>query len=54
MQFVSGVDNYLRDPLAHTLKHVTNTSEMLLRKALPEGSTMFRAAKTFYYRSMTR
>jgi hypothetical protein len=45
---------YLRDPLAHTLKHVTNTCEMLLRKALPEGSTMFRAAKSIYYRSMTR
>jgi hypothetical protein len=45
---------YLRDPFAHTLKHIANTSEMLLRKALPEGSAMFRAVKSIYYGSMTR
>jgi hypothetical protein len=45
---------YLRDPVAHTLKHFTNTSEMVLRKTLPEGSAMFRAVKSIYYGSMTR
>jgi hypothetical protein len=45
---------YMRDPVAHTLKHFTNASEMLLRKALPEGSAMFRAAKRIYYSSMSR
>ena len=29
-------------------------SEMVLRKALPEGSAMFRAAKRVYYGLMTR
>jgi len=45
---------YRRDPVAHTLKHFTKTSEMVLRKALPEGSAMFRAVKSIYYGSMTR
>jgi hypothetical protein len=29
----------------HALKHFVSGSEMVLRKALPEGSAMFRAAK---------
>jgi hypothetical protein len=45
---------YMRDPIAHTLKHFANASEMLLRKALPEESGMFRAAKRIYYGLMTR
>ena len=36
---------FMRDPVAHALKHFVNGSEMVLRKALPEGSPMFRAAK---------
>ena len=45
---------YMRDPIAHTLKRFTNASEMLLRKALPEESGMFRAAKRIYHGLMTR
>ena len=44
----------MRDPVAHLLKHVVNGSEMVVRKALPEGSAMFRAAKRIYYGSMIR
>jgi hypothetical protein len=40
---------YMRDPIAHTLKRLGNASEMVLRKALPEDSAMFRFAKRTYY-----
>jgi hypothetical protein len=36
---------FMRDPVPHALKHFVSRSEMVLRKALPERSTMFRAAK---------
>ena len=36
---------FMRDPVAHTLKHFVTGSEMVLRKALPEESAMFRVAK---------
>jgi hypothetical protein len=36
---------FMRDPVPHALKHFVSGSEMVLRKALPEGSAMFRAAK---------
>src|SRR5438067_4993462 len=39
----------MRDPIAHTLKTLADASEMTLRKAIPEGSTMFRFAKRTYY-----
>ena len=45
---------FMRDPVAHALRHFMNGSEMVLRKALPEGSAMFRAAKRVYYGLMTR
>jgi hypothetical protein len=44
----------MRDPVAHALKHFVNGSEMVLRKALPEGSAMFRAAKRASHYIMTR
>lgn len=40
---------YMRDPLAHTLKHFATASEMAVRKLLPEESRLFRAAKRLYY-----
>ena len=40
---------FMRDPIAHTLRHFVNGSEMVVRKTLPEGSAMFRAAKRIYY-----
>jgi len=45
---------FMRDPVAHALRHLINGSEMVLRTALPEGSVMFRAAKRVYYDLMTR
>ena len=45
---------FMRDPVAHALKHFANGSEMVLRKALPEGSAMFRAAKRVSHYIMTR
>jgi hypothetical protein len=45
---------FMRDPVVHTLKHFMNGSEMVLRKVLPEGSAMFRAAKRIRYSLMTR
>jgi hypothetical protein len=40
---------FMRDPVPHALKHFVSGSEMVLRKALPEGSAMFRAAKRIRY-----
>ena len=45
---------FMRDPVAHALRHLVDASEMVLRTALPEGSAMFRAAKRVYYGLMTR
>jgi hypothetical protein len=45
---------FMRDPVAHALRHLVNGSEMVLRTTLPEGSPMFRAAKRVYYGLMTR
>jgi len=45
---------FMRDPVAHALRHLVDGSEMVLRTALPEGSAMFRAAKRVYYGLMTR
>jgi hypothetical protein len=45
---------FMRDPVAHALRHLVDGSEMVLRAALPEGSAMFRAAKRVYYDLMTR
>jgi hypothetical protein len=45
---------FMRDPVAHALKHFVNGSEMVVRKALPEGSAMFRAAKRVSHYIMTR
>jgi len=45
---------FMRDPVAHALRHLVNGSEMVLRTALPEGSALFRAAKRVYYDLMTR
>ena len=45
---------FMRDPVAHALRHLVNGSEMVLRTALPEGSAMFRAAKRVYYDLVTR
>ena len=45
---------YMRDPIAHTLKHFLTGSEMVLRKAVPEGSGIFRAIKRRYYDMMSR
>jgi len=45
---------FMRDPVAHALRHLVDGSEMVLRAALPEESTMFRAAKRVYYGLMTR
>ena len=40
---------YMRDPIVHTLKRFANASEMVLRKAIPEDSAMFRFTKRTYY-----
>jgi hypothetical protein len=40
---------YMRDPIAHTLKRLADASEMVLRKAVPEESAMFRFAKRSYH-----
>ena len=45
---------FMRDPVAHALKHLTDGSEMMLRTVLPEKSPIFRAAKRVYYGLMTR
>jgi len=45
---------FMRDPVAHALKHLTDGSEMVLRTVLPKESPMFRAAKRVYYGLMTR
>ena len=45
---------FMRDPVAHALRHLTDGSEMMLRTVLPEKSPIFRAAKRVYYGLMTR
>ena len=40
---------YMRDPIAHSLKGITDGSEMVLRRVIPEDSVMFRLAKRTYY-----
>lgn len=40
---------YMRDPIAHSLKRLASGSEMVLRKAIPEETAMFRLAKRTYY-----
>jgi len=40
---------YMRDPIAHSLKRLSSGSEMVLRKAVPDDSAMFRLAKRAYY-----
>ena len=45
---------FMRDPVAHALRHLVDGSEMVLRAVLPEQSPMFRAAKRVYYDLMTR
>jgi len=40
---------YLRDPIAHSLKHLADASELVLRRAIPEDTAMFRLAKRTYY-----
>ncbi|HEY2051059.1 MAG TPA: hypothetical protein VGH03_17100 [Caulobacteraceae bacterium] len=40
---------YLRDPLARIMKQLSDSSEQVLRKAVPENTAMFRTAKRFYY-----
>jgi len=40
---------FMRDPVAHALKYLVTGSEMVLRKALPEESAMFRTAKRLYH-----
>ncbi len=40
---------YMRDPIAHSLKILTTSSEMAVRKILPEESWLFRTAKRLYY-----
>jgi hypothetical protein len=45
---------YMRDPLAHTLKHLSNASGMVLRRLFPEDTAMFRVAKRIYHARVTR
>ena len=45
---------YMRDPIAHTLKRLANASEMVLRKAIPEDTAMFRVAKRIYHARAAR
>jgi hypothetical protein len=45
---------YMRDPIAHTLKHFSTASETVLRRTVAEDSRMFRAAKRLYYDLMAR
>lgn len=45
---------FMRDLVADALRHLTNGSEMVLRRVLPEESPIFRATKRFYYGLMTR
>jgi hypothetical protein len=40
---------YRRDPIAHTLKHLLDGSEMVFRKAFSEDSAAFRLTKRTYY-----
>ncbi len=44
---------YRRDPIAHIVKRLATGSEMVLRKALPEETGMFRLAKRIYYGNLT-
>ena len=45
---------YLRDPIAHSLKHLADASELVLRRAIPEDTAMFRLAKRTYYAYASR
>jgi len=45
---------FMRDPVVHSLRHLVDGSEMVLRSMLPEGSVVFRAAKRVYYDLMAR
>jgi hypothetical protein len=45
---------YLRDPLARIMKQLASSSEQVLRKAVPENTAMFRAAKRLYYNVAAR
>ena len=40
---------FMRDPVAHALKHFIDGGEMVLRNALPERSAIFRVAKRAFY-----
>ena len=39
-----------QDPVGHALKKVTRSSEMVLRRVLPEEGPLFERAKKLYYR----
>ena len=39
----------LRDPVARLVKGLSTASEQVIRKALPEDTAMFRAAKRIYH-----
>ena len=45
---------YMRDPLAHTLRRFADAGEMVLRKAMPENTRMFRFAKRIYHAHAAR
>ena len=45
---------YLRDPIVHSLKHLADASELVLRRAIPEDTAMFRLAKRTYYAYASR
>ena len=45
---------YMRDPIVHSLKRLAEGSELVLRKAIPEDTAMFRFAKRAYYASTAR
>jgi hypothetical protein len=45
---------YMRDPIAHGLKRLASRSEMVLRKAIPEETALFRLAKRTYYACAAR
>ncbi|MGC2416037.1 MAG: hypothetical protein WA459_25500 [Stellaceae bacterium] len=40
---------YMRDPVVHTLKHLRDAHEMVVRKFIPEDSGIFRLVKRSYY-----
>ena len=45
---------YLRDPWAHSLKALSNASEMIIRRALGADTKRFQLAKRAYYHFSTR